>query len=50
MGEDAPTSTKPKNNLRTLTRVPGLLSRKAISPQRIKLLAQFSMPRRAPGP
>jgi hypothetical protein len=39
-GEDAPASMKPKKNLRTLVRVLGLLRRKAITPQRLKLLGQ----------
>lgn len=39
-GEDAPTSMKPKKNLSTLVRVLGLLRRKAITPQRLKLLGQ----------
>ena len=39
-GDDAPTSMKPKKNLRTLIRVLGLLRRKAITPQRLKLLGQ----------
>ena len=41
---------KPKNNLRTPVRVTGLMSRKAILPQRLKLLGQLSMPQPAPGP
>jgi hypothetical protein len=39
-GADAPASMKPKKNLRTLVRVLGLLRRKAITPQRLKLLGQ----------
>ena len=39
-GDDAPASMKPKKNLRTLIRVLGLLRRKAITPQRLKLLGQ----------
>jgi hypothetical protein len=31
---------KPKKNLRTLLRVAGLLRRKAITPQRLKLLGE----------
>jgi hypothetical protein len=41
---------KPKNNLRTPVRVPGLLSRKAILPQRLELLGPLSMPRPVPDP
>ena len=39
-GPDAPASMKPKKNLRTLLHVLGLLRRKAITPQRLKLLGQ----------
>jgi hypothetical protein len=39
-GQDAPASMKPKKNLRTLVHVLGLLRRKAITPQRLKLLGQ----------
>jgi hypothetical protein len=39
-GDDAPASLKPKKNLRTLVRVLGLLRRKAITPQRLKLIGQ----------
>jgi hypothetical protein len=39
-GDDAPASMKPKKNLRTLVRVLGLVRRKAITPQRLKLLSQ----------
>jgi hypothetical protein len=39
-GEDAPASMKPKKNLGTLLRVLGLLRRKALTPQRLKLLGQ----------
>lgn len=39
-GDDAPASMKPKKNLRTLLHVLGLLRRKAITPQRLKLFAQ----------
>jgi hypothetical protein len=39
-GQDAPASMKPKKNLRTLIRVLSLLRRKAITPQRLKLLSQ----------
>ena len=39
-GDDAPASMKPKKNLRTLVHVLGLLRRKAITPQRLKLLGQ----------
>lgn len=39
-GADAPASMKPKKNLRTLLHVLGLLRRKAITPQRLKLLGQ----------
>lgn len=38
-GADAPASMKPKKNLATLLRLLGLLRRKAISPQRLKLLS-----------
>jgi len=37
-GDDAPASMKPKKNLRTLWHVAGLLRRRAITPQRLKLL------------
>ncbi|HEY9107043.1 MAG TPA: VOC family protein [Roseateles sp.] len=39
-GDDAPASMKPKKNLGTLLRVLSLLRRKAITPQRLKLLGQ----------
>ncbi len=39
-GADAPASMKPKKNLRTLWQVLGLLHRRAITPQRLKLLGQ----------
>lgn len=39
-GEDAPASMKPKKNLRTLLKVLGLLRRKAITPQRLKLIGE----------
>lgn len=39
-GDDAPASMKPKKNLRTLVKVLALLRRKAITPQRLKLLGQ----------
>lgn len=39
-GDDAPASMKPKKNLRTLLRVLGHLRRKALTPQRLKLLGQ----------
>ena len=39
-GDDAPASMKPKKNLATLLHVLGLLRRKAITPQRLKLLGQ----------
>ena len=39
-GDDAPDSMKPKKSLATLLRVLGLLRRKAITPQRLKLLGQ----------
>jgi catechol 2,3-dioxygenase-like lactoylglutathione lyase family enzyme len=39
-GEDAPRTMKPKKNLRTLAQVLSLLRRKAITPQRLKLLGQ----------
>jgi catechol 2,3-dioxygenase-like lactoylglutathione lyase family enzyme len=39
-GDDAPSSMKPKKNLRTLLKVVGLLSRGAITPGRLKLLGQ----------
>jgi hypothetical protein len=39
-GQDAPSSMKPQKNLRTLLHVLGLLRRKAIAPQRLKLLGQ----------
>jgi hypothetical protein len=39
-GQDAPASMKPKKNLRTLLHVLGLLRRKAITMQRLKLLGQ----------
>jgi hypothetical protein len=39
-GQDAPSSMKPQKNLRTLLHVLGLLRRKAITPQRLKLLGQ----------
>jgi catechol 2,3-dioxygenase-like lactoylglutathione lyase family enzyme len=39
-GQDAPASMKPRKNLRNLMRVIGLLRRKAITPQRLKLLGQ----------
>ena len=39
-GDDAPASMKPKKNLRTLVHLLGLIRRKAISPQRLKLLSQ----------
>lgn len=39
-GQDAPASMKPRKNLRTLFRVLGLLRRKAITPQRLRLLGK----------
>jgi len=39
-GQDAPASMKPQKSLRNLWRVLGLLRRKAITPQRLKLLGQ----------
>jgi hypothetical protein len=39
-GDDAPASMKPKKNLRTLLRVLGLLRRKAITRERLKLIGQ----------
>ncbi|MFZ1341715.1 VOC family protein [Thiothrix eikelboomii] len=39
-GDDAPASMKPQKNLRTIIRILGLLRRKAISLQRLKLLGQ----------
>ena len=39
-GDDAPASMKPKKDLRTLLRIVGLLRRKAITPQRLKLLSE----------
>jgi catechol 2,3-dioxygenase-like lactoylglutathione lyase family enzyme len=39
-GQDAPGSMKPQKTLRNLWRVLGLLRRKAITPQRLKLLGQ----------
>ena len=39
-GDDAPASMKPKKNLRSLLRIVGLLRRRAITPQRLKLLAE----------
>jgi hypothetical protein len=39
-GDDAPSSMKPKKDLRTLLRILGLLRRKAITPQRLKLLSE----------
>lgn len=39
-GDDAPVSMKPKKSLRTLVHVLGLLRRKAITPQRLKLLGE----------
>jgi hypothetical protein len=39
-GEDAPASMKPKKNVRNLVHVLGLLRRKAITPQRLKLLSE----------
>jgi catechol 2,3-dioxygenase-like lactoylglutathione lyase family enzyme len=39
-GQDAPSSMKPQKSLRNLWRVFGLLRRKAITPQRLKLLGQ----------
>ena len=39
-GDDAPASMKPKKNVRTLLKVLALLRRKAITPQRLKLLGQ----------
>jgi len=39
-GDDAPASMKPQKSLRNLWRVFGLLRRKAITPQRLKLLGQ----------
>lgn len=39
-GQDAPATMKPQKTLGTLWRVLGLLRRKAISPQRLKLLGQ----------
>jgi len=39
-GQDAPPSMKPQKTLRNLWRVLGLLRRKAITPQRLKLLGQ----------
>jgi hypothetical protein len=38
-GDDAPASMKPKKNLRTVLQVLGLLRRKAITPERLKLIA-----------
>jgi len=38
-GDDAPSSMKPRKNLRTLLRVLWLVRRKAITPQRLKLLS-----------
>jgi hypothetical protein len=38
-GADVPPSMKPKKNLRFLVKVAGLLRRKAITPQRLKLIA-----------
>jgi hypothetical protein len=38
-GDDAPASMKPRKNLRTLLQVLGLLRRKAITPERLKLIA-----------
>ncbi|MDN3922914.1 VOC family protein [Roseateles violae] len=38
-GADAPASMKPQKNLRTLLRLLGLIRRKAITPQRLKLLS-----------
>ena len=39
-GDDAPASMKPKKDLRTVLHVLGLLRRKAITPQRLKLLGE----------
>lgn len=39
-GQDAPPSMKPQKSLRNLWRVLGLLRRKAITPQRLRLLSQ----------
>jgi catechol 2,3-dioxygenase-like lactoylglutathione lyase family enzyme len=39
-GDDAPPSMKPKKNLRNLVHVLGLLRRKAITPERLKLLSE----------
>jgi len=39
-GEDAPASMKPKKNVRNLVHVLGLLRRKAITPERLKLLSE----------
>lgn len=39
-GQDAPASMKPKKDLRNLLRIAGLLRRKAITLQRLKLLGQ----------
>jgi hypothetical protein len=39
-GDDAPSSMKPKKDLRTLLRIVGLLRRKAITPERLKLLSE----------
>lgn len=39
-GDDVPATMKPRNNLKTLLHVAGLLRRKAITPQRLKLLKQ----------
>ena len=38
-GDDAPASMKPKKNLRTLLHVLKLVHRKAIAPQRLKLMS-----------
>jgi len=43
-GDDAPASMKPKKDLRTLLRIVGLLRRKAITPQRLKLLSEAMDP------
>lgn len=46
-GDDAPPTMKPAMNLRTLIRLLGLIRRKAITPQRLKLLAgAMAMPAR----
>jgi catechol 2,3-dioxygenase-like lactoylglutathione lyase family enzyme len=39
-GDDAPASMKPKKDLRSLLRIVGLLRRRAITPQRLKLLGE----------